>query len=160
MRVGNGFDAHRLVSGRLLILGGVTIPYHLGLEGHSDADVLCHAVMDAILGALGEGDIGRHFPDSDPAYKGIESLRLLRQVADLAGAKGYTVSNLDAVVIAQEPRLSPHFPAMRRLLAGALGVLEERINLKATTTEGMGFTGRGEGMAAMAVVLLDRAVDR
>ncbi len=154
MRVGHGYDAHRLVEGRSLVLGGVEIPHTTGLLGHSDADVLTHALCDAILGALGSGDIGKHFPDSDPAYKGISSLKLLENVADLAGDKGYVLSNADITVIAQQPKLAPHFPAMQENLAVACRVELDCINLKGTTTEKMGFTGRQEGIAAHAVVLL------
>ncbi len=157
MRIGHGFDVHRLVPGRPLIIGGVTIPWHLGLLGHSDADVLLHAVCDAILGALGLGDIGKHFPDSDPAFKGIDSMRLLAHVVGLAQGRGYAVGNLDATVVAQQPRLAPHIPAMVARIAGACGVAAEQINVKATTTEQLGYTGRGEGIAAYAVVLMVKA---
>lgn len=155
-RIGHGYDAHRLVAGRALTLGGVTIPHSLGLLGHSDADVLTHALCDAILGALGQGDIGRHFPDSDPQYRGISSLKLLSHVVGLMHAQGLGLANADVTVIAQQPKLAPHLPAMRANLAGACGVAEEAINLKATTTEGMGFAGREEGIAAHAVVLLQQ----
>ncbi|MEZ4484487.1 MAG: 2-C-methyl-D-erythritol 2,4-cyclodiphosphate synthase [Syntrophotaleaceae bacterium] len=157
MRIGHGYDVHQLVAERQLILGGVEVPYHLGLLGHSDADVLLHAICDAILGALGEGDIGRHFPDSDPAYKGISSLKLLRHVVALAAARGYRIGNLDSTVIAQRPRLAPYIGAMVSNIAAACGVAGERINVKATTTEQLGFEGRGEGISAHAVVLLQRA---
>ncbi|MFZ5765766.1 MAG: 2-C-methyl-D-erythritol 4-phosphate cytidylyltransferase [Thermodesulfobacteriota bacterium] len=153
-RIGHGYDAHRLVEGRLLILGGIKIPHSVGLLGHSDADVLTHALCDAILGALGAGDLGRHFPDSDPAYKGIESLQLLARVAEEAARRGFVLANADVTVIAQAPKLAPYFPAMRTKLADICRVDEERINLKGTTTEKMGFTGRQEGIAAHAVVLL------
>jgi 2-C-methyl-D-erythritol 2,4-cyclodiphosphate synthase len=160
MRIGHGYDVHRLVAERKLILGGVEIPYPLGLLGHSDADVLLHAVCDAVLGALGEGDIGRHFPDTDPAYKGISSLKLLREVMALAGARGYAIGNLDATVIAQRPRLAPHIRAMVENIAGACATSIDRVNVKATTTEELGFEGRGEGISAHAVVLLQRmAID-
>jgi 2-C-methyl-D-erythritol 2,4-cyclodiphosphate synthase len=157
MRIGHGYDVHRLVPDRALILGGVQIPYELGLLGHSDADVLLHAVCDAILGALGQGDIGRHFPDSDERYRGVSSLRLLAEVVDLATAGGYRLGNLDVTVIAQRPRLAPHVPAMRENIARVCRSEEGRVNIKATTTEGLGFEGRGEGIAAAAVVLLEKA---
>ncbi|MGH8688499.1 MAG: 2-C-methyl-D-erythritol 2,4-cyclodiphosphate synthase [Burkholderiales bacterium] len=156
MRVGQGFDTHALVPGRRLVLGGVEIPFHLGLEGHSDADVLLHAICDALLGAAALGDIGRHFPDTDSQYSEIDSRRLLRDVAaKLAGAR-YRVVNVDATVVAQSPRLSPHFARMTGNIAADLGVEPAAINLKATTTEGLGFTGRGEGIAAMAIALIER----
>ena len=154
LRIGHGFDAHRLVRDRALVLGGLTIPHELGLLGHSDADVLTHALCDAILGAIGAGDIGRHFPDSDPQYKGIASLRLLEHVIALAAEKDFRLGNADLTVVAQRPKLSPHFPAMRKLLAEACQVAEEAINLKASTTEQMGYTGREEGISAHAVVLM------
>ncbi len=154
MRIGQGFDAHRLVPGRPLILGGVEIPFPLGLLGHSDADVLSHAIGDALLGAAGEGDLGRHFPDSDPAFKNISSLLLLKRIMTLVAARGLRPVNVDATVIAQRPRLAPHIPEMTANLAAALGLPLDAVNIKATTTEGMGFTGREEGIAASAVVLL------
>ena len=154
MRIGTGYDVHRLVEDRPLILGGVQIPYTLGLLGHSDADVLIHAVMDAILGALGLGDIGKHFPDTDPQYKGISSVRLLEHVAELMGKEGYEIGNIDAIVIAQKPKIGPYFPEMKSCMAQALGCSAAQINLKATTEEGLGFAGRMEGMAAQAVCLL------
>ena len=154
MRIGQGFDVHQLVEGRKLIIGGVDIPYHLGLLGHSDADVLLHAVCDALLGAAGLGDIGRHFPDSDPCYQGIDSRKLLREVASLLKARGYTLSNLDATIIAQAPKMAPHIPVMSKNIATDLGVAVECVNIKATTTEKLGFTGRGEGIAAQAVCLI------
>jgi 2-C-methyl-D-erythritol 2,4-cyclodiphosphate synthase len=154
IRIGHGYDVHRLVAERKLILGGVEVPYSLGLLGHSDADVLLHAICDAILGALGEGDIGRHFPDTDPAYRGISSLKLLREVMALAEAKGYDIGNLDATVIAQRPKLAPHIRAMVENIAEACGADIEKINVKATTTEQLGFEGRGEGISAHAVVVL------
>ncbi|MBE5780648.1 MAG: 2-C-methyl-D-erythritol 2,4-cyclodiphosphate synthase [Clostridiales bacterium] len=157
MSVGMGVDVHRLVEGRKLILGGVEIPYHLGLLGHSDADVLTHAIMDALLGAAALRDIGYHFPDTDEAYRGIDSLKLLSKVKELVEAKGYSLINLDCTVIAQRPKLNPHFPAMVEKLCGVLGCKEEQINLKATTTEGMGFTGTGDGICAMAVCQLERS---
>lgn len=161
MRVGCGFDAHRLVAGRPLVLGGVRIPHPRGLAGHSDADVLTHALMDALLGAAGAGDIGRHFPDSDPQYRGISSLELLRRVREVIAGRGLGVVNVDVTVVAEAPRLSPHVEEMRRRLAGALGVDPSRVGVKATTTEGMGFAGRGEGIAALAVALLEevRVID-
>lgn len=157
IRIGHGFDVHRLVADRPLVLGGMTIPWHLGLLGHSDADVLLHAVCDAILGALGLGDIGRHFPDTDARFKGIDSMRLLEHVVALADEQGFVVGNLDATVVAQQPKLAPHIPAMVRRIAGACRVDAGRINVKATTTEQLGYTGRGEGIAAYAVVLMERS---
>ena len=154
MRVGHGYDVHRLVEGRRLVLGGVDIPYEKGLLGHSDADVLAHAVMDALLGAAGLGDIGKHFPDTDPAYAGADSLELLKHVAALLGGRGWSVGNVDATILAQRPKLAPHIPAMAQNLAAAMGVGPERVNVKATTEEGLGFTGAGEGMAAHAVALI------
>jgi len=156
LRVGNGFDVHAFVTGRRLVLGGVTVPHERGLEGHSDADVLLHAVCDAILGALALGDIGMHFPDSDPRWKGADSRALLRHVASLASAQGWRIGNLDATVIAQAPRLAPHVPAMRANLAADLAADIGTISVKATTTERLGFAGRGEGIAALATVLLVR----
>ena len=154
MRIGQGFDVHALVAERKLIIGGVDIPYHLGLLGHSDADVLLHAICDALLGACALGDIGRHFPDSDPRYKGIDSRELMRQVASLVKAQGYRVVNLDATIIAQAPKMAPHIPAMVSHIAADLGVDPSAVNVKATTTEQLGFTGRGEGIAAQAICLL------
>ena len=154
MRVGIGFDVHEFTIDRALVLGGVVVPYHLGLAGHSDADVLIHAMMDALLGAAGAGDIGRYFPDSEPIYKDSDSKVMLTQVMELVRARGLRVGNVDAVVIAQQPRLAAYFEAMRAVLAPILGVEQEAVNLKATTTEGLGFTGRQEGIAAQAVVLL------
>ena len=154
MRIGQGFDVHALVAGRKLIIGGVQIPYEKGLEGHSDADVLIHAICDALLGAAALGDIGRHFPDTDPAYKGADSRVLLRAVAQkIAGAK-LSVGNVDATIIAQAPRMAPHIGQMVANLSADLGVAPGAINVKATTTEHLGFTGRGEGIAAQAVALL------
>jgi len=155
MRIGHGYDVHQMVTGRKLILGGVEIPWEKGLLGHSDADVLLHAVSDAILGAIAEGDIGRHFPDSDPAYKGISSVKLLRHVMALADGKGYRVGNVDATIVAQRPKLAPHIPEMRAIIAEALGCDQGRINVKATTTEQLGFAGRGEGIAAYSVALME-----
>ena len=154
IRIGNGFDVHALVAGRRLVLGGVTVPYERGLEGHSDADALVHAVCDAILGALALGDLGAHFPDTDPRWKDADSRTLLRHVASLALAQGWRVGNLDATLIAQAPRLAPHVPAMRANLAGDLACDIGEISVKATTTERLGFAGRGEGIAALATVLL------
>lgn len=160
MRIGHGYDVHRLVSGRDLILGGVKLEYALGLDGHSDADVLTHAVMDALLGAAGLGDIGRHFPDSDPAYKGIDSQKLLARVRDLLREKGFRVGNVDVTLIAQAPRLAPHIAQMERRLSETLELEPGRINIKATTEERLGFTGRGEGISCHAVCLLEEAADR
>ncbi|ADG81141.1 2-C-methyl-D-erythritol 2,4-cyclodiphosphate synthase [Thermincola potens] len=154
MRIGIGYDAHRLVPGRPLILGGVNIPYEKGLLGHSDADVLIHAIMDALLGAAGEGDIGRHFPDSDEAYKGISSLLLLKRVAQVIRDKGYEVNNVDSIIIAQKPKMAPYIEQMVQNIAGILQVNAAGINVKATTTEGLGFTGSGEGIAAQAVATI------
>ena len=154
-RIGHGYDVHRLAEGRRLILGGVDIPWERGLLGHSDADVLTHAVMDALLGAAGLGDIGQHFPDTDPAYAGADSLKLLEHVAGLLRERGFVVGNVDATVLAQRPKLAPHIPQMRDNLARTMGVDPSRINIKATTEEGLGFTGSGEGMAAHAVALIE-----
>jgi len=156
MRIGQGYDVHRLVAGRKLILGGVDVPHTKGLLGHSDADVLLHALSDAILGAIGEGDIGRHFPDTDPAYKGADSIKLLKHVMALADAKGYRIGNVDATIVAQRPKLAGYIPQMRVNIARALVCDEERVNVKATTTEELGFAGRGEGIASYAVALLER----
>ncbi len=155
MRVGLGYDVHRLTEGRELILGGVKIPWEKGLLGHSDADVLVHAVMDALLGAAALGDIGQHFPDTDPAYKGISSIRLLVHVAELLREHGFQVGNIDGVIIAQRPKMAPHIPMMRKNIADALGISQDRINIKATTEEKLGFTGREEGIASQAVCLLE-----
>ena len=154
LRIGSGFDVHALVPGRRLVLGGVDIPYDRGLDGHSDAAVLLHALADAILGALALGDIGRHFPDTDPRWKGADSRALLRHVATLAAGRGYAIGNVDATVIAQAPRIAPHVAAMRANIAADLGCDEDAVSVKATTTERLGFTGRGEGIAAQAVALL------
>ena len=154
MRIGHGYDVHRLTEGRRLILGGVDIPWEKGLLGHSDADVLTHAVMDALLGAAGLGDIGKHFPDTDPAYAGADSLKLLAYVMALLGKRGFAVGNVDATILAQRPKLAPHIPAMRDNLARVMGAETSQVNVKATTEEGLGFTGSGEGMAAHAVCLL------
>ncbi|NMO97538.1 2-C-methyl-D-erythritol 2,4-cyclodiphosphate synthase [Paenibacillus lemnae] len=154
IRVGQGFDVHQLVEGRPCIIGGVTIPYEKGLLGHSDADVLLHALTDAILGALGLGDIGRHFPDNDPAFKDADSLKLLEQVWEMAKEKGYRLGNADCTIIAQKPKMAPYIPEMTAIIAKALHAEPEQVNVKATTTEQLGFTGRGEGVAAQSVVCL------
>jgi 2-C-methyl-D-erythritol 2,4-cyclodiphosphate synthase len=154
IRVGHGFDVHAFAAGRRLIIGGVDIPYEVGLAGHSDADVLLHAICDALLGAAGLGDIGLHFPDTDPRYTGIASRELLRHVAGLLRASGWRTGNVDATIIAQAPRMAPHIAAMRAHIAADLGLDVESVNVKATTTERLGFTGRGEGIAAEAVCLL------
>ena len=155
MRIGHGYDVHRLVEGRDLILGGVKIPYERGLLGHSDADVLLHAVSDALLGAAGLGDIGRHFPDTDPQYKGADSLELLRQVYRKISEKGYKVGNIDVTMIAQRPKLKDYIPQMQANIAAAVGTESDRVNVKATTEEKLGFTGTGEGMSCHAVCLLE-----
>ena len=155
MRIGHGYDVHRLVEGRDLILGGVKLDYELGLLGHSDADVLLHAVSDALLGAAGLGDIGKHFPDTDPRYKGADSLELLRIVAERVRGKGYRISNIDVTMIAQKPKLRPHIPAMEQNIAKAVGIGADRVNVKATTEEQLGFTGTMEGMRCHAVCLLE-----
>ena len=154
MRVGMGYDVHKLVEGRDLILGGVKIPHTLGLLGHSDADVLLHAIMDALLGAAALGDIGKHFPDTDPQYKGISSIKLLEHVAKLIEEKGYIVENIDATIIAQKPKMAPHIPQMKENIAKALHMEPDCLNIKATTEEKLGFTGREEGIASQAVCLL------
>lgn len=154
MRVGQGYDVHRLVEDRPLILGGIRVPYERGLLGHSDADVLLHAVMDAVLGALGLGDIGGHFPDDDPSFEGVDSALLTRRVAGEMVARGYAVGNIDATIICQRPKLATYLPAMRERIAELFGTSVDRVNVKATTTEKLGFAGRGEGIAAQAVVLL------
>ena len=155
MRIGHGYDVHRFAEGRKLILGGVEIPHTLGLLGHSDADVLTHAIMDALLGAAALGDIGRHFPDTDDAYLGADSQMLLRQVCGLIREKGYEIGNLDATVIAQRPKLAPYIETMRRTLSETMAIDPDRLNLKATTEERLGFTGREEGIAAHCVCLLE-----
>ena len=155
LRIGHGYDVHRLVEGRPLILGGVEIPWEKGLLGHSDADVLTHAVMDALLGAAALGDIGKLFPDNDPTYKGADSIGLLRHVAKRIGDEGYKIGNVDATILCQRPKLAPHIPQMRQILADACGVDVSCVSVKATTEEGLGFTGSGEGMAAHAVCLLE-----
>jgi 2-C-methyl-D-erythritol 2,4-cyclodiphosphate synthase len=154
IRIGNGFDVHALAAGRKLVLGGVTIPHDRGLDGHSDADVLLHAIADAILGALASGDIGSHFPDADPRWKDADSRVLLRHVAGLAGAQGFAIGNLDTTVIAQAPKLAPHVPQMRANIAADLACDVAQVSVKATTTERLGFAGREEGIAALATVLL------
>ncbi len=156
MRIGHGYDVHRLVTGRKLIVGGVDIPHEKGLLGHSDADVLLHAISDAILGSLGEGDIGRHFPDTDPSFKGADSMKLLAHVMTLADERGYELGNLDATIIAQLPKMAPHIQAMRENIARVLKSTVGQVNIKATTEEGLGFTGSGEGISAHAVVTLKR----
>lgn len=155
MRIGHGYDVHRLAEGRKLVLGGVDVPYERGLMGHSDADVLVHATMDALLGAAGQGDIGRLFPDSNPAYKGISSLVLLDYVMERLTQSGLRVGNLDATILAQRPKLADFLPQMQKNLALHMGIPPERVNVKATTEEGLGFTGTGQGIAAHAVVLLE-----
>lgn len=159
MRVGMGYDVHRLVEERKLILGGVEIPYERGLLGHSDADVLLHAIMDALLGAAALGDIGKHFPDTDPAYKGISSLELLKKVGELLEQQSFLIENIDATIIAQAPKMRPYIDTMRENIAGALGLDAEYVNVKATTEEGLGFTGAGEGISAQAVCLLTSPFD-
>ncbi len=156
MRIGQGIDAHRLVAGRRLIIGGVDIPHDKGLEAYSDGDVLLHAISDALLGAAGQGDIGRHFPDNDPAFKDADSRRLLQAVVDGLAREGWQTVNVDATIIAQAPRMQPHLPAMVGCIAQDLGLGDAAVNLKATTMEWMGFTGRGEGIAATAVVLIEK----
>ena len=156
MRIGQGYDVHKLVEGRKLILGGVGIPYEKGLLGHSDADVLVHAVMDALLGAAALGDIGQHFPDTDPRYEGISSIELLKKVGELLEEKGYVVENIDATIIAQKPKMAPHIPTMRENIAEALGIKISQLNIKATTEEGLGFTGQGEGISSQAICSLYR----
>ncbi len=155
MRIGIGYDVHRLVRNRKLIIGGVVVPYSKGLLGHSDADVLCHAVTDAILGAAGMADIGRHFPDTDPAFKDADSIRLLSDAYKMVKGKGFRIHNLDAVVIAEAPKLSPFIPSMAQSIARALQTTPDRVNVKATTTEGLGFEGEKKGIAAWAAVILD-----
>ena len=154
MRIGIGYDAHRLVEGRALVLGGVTIEHSLGLLGHSDADVLLHAISDAVLGAVGLGDIGRHFPDTDPAWKGADSSKILEAVCGMAREKGYSCGNVDAVVVAQQPKLAPYMDVMCGNVAACLNISVEQVNIKATTTEGLGPEGRCEGISAQAVVLM------
>ena len=154
MRIGMGYDVHKLVEGRDLIVGGVNIPHTLGLLGHSDADVLLHAIMDAVLGAAGLGDIGKHFPDTDPAYKGISSIKLMEHVAALIEEKGYVAENIDATIIAQKPKMRPHIPQMEENIAKAMNISVDQINVKATTEEGLGFTGTEQGISSQAICLL------
>ena len=156
-RIGFGYDAHRLVEGRSLVLGGLRVPHHAGLLGHSDADVLTHAVMDALLGALARGDIGGHFPDTDPAYKDANSLLLLKKVMELVRGDGYRINNVDATIVAERPKLAPHLETMKQRLCEVLDIQGDQINIKATTCEGLGFCGREEGMEAFAVVSLSGA---
>jgi len=155
MRIGMGYDVHRLTEGRRLILGGVEIPYELGLLGHSDADCLTHAIMDSLLGAAAMGDIGKWFPDTDPKYKGADSITLLKEVVRMISEEGYIIGNVDATIIAQKPKMAPHIPNMRKILAEAMQVTEERINVKATTEEGLGFTGEGLGISCQSIALLE-----
>ena len=159
MRVGTGYDVHRLTEGRDLIMGGVKIPYEKGLLGHSDADVLLHAIMDALLGAAALGDIGKHFPDSDPAYKGISSILLLKKVGELLLEKGYLIENIDATIIAQAPKMRPYIETMRENIANALEIDLNCVNVKATTEEGLGFTGTGEGISSQAICMLTSPFD-
>ena len=154
MKIGEGFDVHALVEGRPLIIGGVQIPYEKGLAGHSDADVLLHAICDALLGAAAMGDIGQHFPDTDERYAGADSRTLLREVGTKVSQAGYTIGNIDSTIIAQQPKMAPHIPQMAVNIASDLGVIVTKVSVKAKTTEGLGFTGRGEGIAAKAIVLL------
>ncbi len=154
MRIGMGYDVHKLVDDRKLIIGGVEIPYEFGLLGHSDADVLLHAIMDSLLGACALGDIGKHFPDTDPAYKGISSIKLLEHVRDLVDKEGYVIDNIDATIIAQKPKMAPHISAMRENIAKALCIDINQINVKATTEEGLGFTGCGQGISSQSIALL------
>lgn len=159
MRIGMGYDVHRLVEGRKLIMGGVEIPYEKGLLGHSDADVLLHAIMDALLGAAALGDIGKHFPDTDPAYKGISSIKLLKHVGELLEKNLFLIENIDATIIAQAPKMRPYIDAMRQNIADALGIELSQVNVKATTEEGLGFTGNGEGISSQAICLLTSPVN-
>ena len=159
MRIGMGYDVHKLVPNRDLILGGVKIPHELGLLGHSDADVLLHSIMDALLGAAALGDIGKHFPDTDPAYKGADSVKLLEHVGRLIREAGYSIENIDATIIAQRPKMRPHIDTMRRNIKDALGIELDQINVKATTEEGLGFTGTGEGISSQAITLLTEVAD-
>ncbi|MBS6600111.1 MAG: 2-C-methyl-D-erythritol 2,4-cyclodiphosphate synthase [Clostridium sp.] len=156
MRIGMGYDVHKLVPERKLILGGVTIPYELGLLGHSDADVLLHAIMDSLLGAAALGDIGKHFPDTDDKFKGISSIKLLTEVGKLISEKGYKIENIDATIIAQKPKMAPHIPLMRENIASALNIELDKINVKATTEEGLGFTGEGKGISSQSICLLTK----
>ena len=155
MRIGTGYDVHKLVPGRKLILGGVTVPYELGLDGHSDADVIVHAIMDALLGAAALGDIGQHFPDNGPEYKGADSIELLKEVGNILRKEGYKVGNIDSTIIAQRPKLMTFLPEMRKNVAAALGIDVNQVSIKATTEEHLGFTGRGEGISSQAVALIE-----
>jgi len=159
MRIGTGYDVHRLAEGRKLIIGGVEIPYEKGLDGHSDADVLTHAIMDALLGAAGMGDIGLHFPDNDPEYEGADSIKLLRHVVDIISEEHFVIENVDSTIIAQAPKMRPHIDEMRRILAQAMGLDISRVNVKATTEEHLGFTGEGLGISAQAVCILNTPAD-
>jgi 2-C-methyl-D-erythritol 2,4-cyclodiphosphate synthase len=159
IRIGNGYDVHRLVAGRKLILGGIDIPHSTGLDGHSDADVLLHALCDALLGAVGAGDIGAHFPDTDPQWKGISSLILLEQVTAACRGKGFEISNIDTIIVAQKPKLAPFLPDMKKNISQAMAIDIGQINIKATTTEKLGFAGKEEGIAAYAVALLTKTVN-
>ena len=159
IRIGNGYDVHQLVSGRKLILGGVNIPHSTGLDGYSDADALLHALCDALLGAVGEGDIGQHFPDTDPEWKGISSIVLLKQVTAICRDKGFEIANVDTIIVAQKPKLAPFFPDMKKNIAHAMAIDIERINIKATTTEKLGFVGKEEGIATYAVAVLYKMVN-
>jgi len=154
MRIGMGYDVHKLVEGRKLIIGGIEIPHHLGLLGHSDADVLLHAIMDSLLGAAALGDIGKHFPDTDPKYKGISSLELLSYVRDLLKQNSYSIVNIDATIIAQKPKMAPYIPAMIRNISSTLNIDENQINIKATTEEGLGFTGKEQGISSQSICLI------
>ena len=156
MRIGMGYDVHKLVENRALILGGVNIPYEKGLLGHSDADVLLHAIMDSLLGASALGDIGKHFPDTEPQYKGISSIELLKHVGNLLADNGYRISNIDSTIIAQKPKMAPHIATMRVNIASALNIDIDQINVKATTEEGLGFTGTGEGISSQSICLLTK----
>mgnify|MGYP000187781915 CR=1 FL=1 len=156
MRIGMGYDVHKLVENRDLILGGVKIPYELGLLGHSDADVLLHAIMDSLLGASALGDIGKHFPDTDPKYKGISSIELLKHVGNLLNEHNYKIGNIDATIIAQKPKMAPHIPTMRENIASSLNISIDQINVKATTEEGLGFTGEGLGISSQSICLIEK----
>ena len=159
IRIGNGYDVHRLVAGRKLVLGGVDVPYSLGLAGHSDADVLVHALCDALLGALGAGDIGAYFPDTDTKWKGASSFLFLREIVSMCKGKGFELANADSVLVAEKPKLAPHLPAMKKNIASTLGIAIDQINIKATTTEKLGFAGKEEGIAAHAIALLIKTVN-
>ena len=159
MRIGMGYDVHRLAEGRKLIIGGVDIPYELGLDGHSDADVLLHAIMDSMLGAAGLGDIGKHFPDTDDRYKGADSMELLKEVGHLIDNENYIIGNIDATIIAQRPKMAPYISEMKKNISEALSIEEKRINVKATTEEGLGFTGEGKGISAQSICLLETVDD-